>query len=734
MYRYDKVKYNDMVLSSFCEIEEIRLPVLPSRNVSTLDIASRDGVIFNGNKYENFEIEIDILIDCDTMDEQKDRLRCLRDCFDVNEPKPFFIDDNRFILAITSSGIDKEPVAFHSYTSTITLLCCEPYFYSTELKLATVEDIGDEKKILVENLGKRPVLPLITVGFATDAYFAQLELEETGQKILVGKYPTLSLPTVSQSTTVLRNTCETTSSWTQSSASIDSNRTVGGTLAVTSDGEGVMIGSLPSGDTTWKGSCYRQNLNSAVDEFKVRCTMRHHSAGINGDPSTNFVSNKQTETEEVISGSKTTYWKVIVSNLHYRTGASTSYKSLGKLSKGLKITDATTVSDSSGNKKRKWLKFTHNGSTVYCCREESGVTYVKKYTEDSTTTVTNTITTENMMVYSPTGKADYYTILRKSPTPESTALTTIKTGTIVRVISSKKHPYSWTNADGETETVYYYKLAKPYNGYEGYIRLTNLVTPENATIEYENSEDFDGADAKMGTCELYGFDANGSQLFSMRLYDDNAYYEHTRPEAKIGGKVVLKSDDAPEPISSNKASGNGEDVTISLGYRPSGQYGGWNEFYGEWILTKQKVNGKYNWTIEVNKIKNGNVIKTQRTTTLSSSDYPTNALSYIVIYIGTNDTLEKSSDMSICDVQVDQLNPSSETTGKNVTYFKAGDILDIDCENHRCYLNDEPCDYLVDIGSRYFEIPAGESEISVYSNDKDIYAGLIYREKWLGED
>lgn len=723
MYRYDNVKYNDILLSSFCEVEEVRVPLLPTRNVSTLEIASRDGVVFNGNKYESYTIEIDILIDCDTIEEQREKFRILKDCFDVDEPKPFFINEDKFILAITEDEIDKEPLGFHSYETTITLLCCEPYFYSTELKMVTM---NDDKTITVDNNGKRPIMPFISIGFSQPTYFAQLELEGTKQKILVGKYPVLSQVATAQSTRVLYDNCEQTSQWTQSSASIDSDRTVGGTLALTNSGQGVCIGSLPSGNTTWKGACYRQNLDHAVDEFTLKVNMSHNSSGKNGDPT--FPADKETIPGSTTTGSKSTFWKVVVTGLNVRSGASTKNKSIGTLSKGYKIKSATEVKDASGNKNLKWIKFTYNGQTAYCCREKSGTTYVKKYTEDGTTITSPTKTIENVMVTS--SKAYIW----KSAKHNGGAQCSIPVGEIVRVQTIPSYTDVFTDVKGETQTYVYYKLYNKYNGYAGYIRTTDVKKSSQITIEYEDKDSWNGADQKMGTVELYGFDVEGSILFRVRLYDDNAYYEHTRVEAKIGSKVVLKTSDTPAPKSDNKSSTSSDDTTVTLGYKLSGRYGDWNEFWGTWTVTRKKVDGKYVWNIQVQKRDGTTVLKTQRTSDLSSKDYPTNPLSYVVIYMGTNDTLEKSSNLAVTHVEVHELNTKESLENKNITYFKDGDILDIDCENHRCYLNNEPCDNLVDIGSRYFELPTGESNISVYSNDDKIYAGLIYREKWIGED
>lgn len=704
MNRYKNVKYNGFLLSDICDIEEIRLPILPSNTISTIDIVTRDGEVFNGKRYKSYVIEIDILIDCDTKDECNERLRELRDAFDVDEPKPFSINDDRFILAILQDAIEKEPVAFHSYTSTIKLLCPEPYFYSSEIKLAE----GEGKEVIVSNSGNRPVLPIIQVGFSTDAYFAQLELDSTGQRVLVGKYPKLNLPSVKKSTKVLYDECHTTSTWTTSNASIDSDRTVGGTLAMNKSGESVIIGSLPSGDTTWKGVCVRQNLEHSVDEFKLKAKIKHDSKGTNGDP-TVFDEDK----EEVLSGKITTFWEVTWSILNVRTGAGTSYKKLGSLKKGYKIKNGTET--------KGWIKFTYNGKDGYCSKK--GLT---KKVEDNRVTKTK----KNMMAYNDTG-GGYGTLLYAEPKHDAKKVCGIQTGEILQVISSKEYRDDYTKDDGKKYHMIFYKLAKKYNGYDGYVNVLNLLSAEDTTIEYDALEGVNTADDKTGILEIYGFDTNGVKLFCFGMYDDNKWYEYTYPKCVIGNRTVLKSPDAPAPKQKRTTTTGDGDKTVKLTNRLSGRHGDWNEFEGYLTISREKEENKYVWNVSVTKIKNGTT--TQEAKNLRYADLPTNPLSYIVLYMGTTGTLEKSSAMSLNHIEVQELNSKSNTEDKNIVYFKEGDILEIDCENHRCFLNDEPCDDLVDIGSRYFEVPAGESTINIHSNDDGIVAGVVYREKWLGE-
>ena len=425
-----------------------------------------------------------------------------------------------------------------------------------------------------------------------------------------------------------------------------------------SAGSGVMIGTAPSGDTTWKGVCVRQNLTKAVDEFKLSCYMHHNSTGKSGDPTAPKYKND--EGTIIISGGTTTYYQVTCNSLNVRAGAGTSYKKLGTLAKGYKI----------------------NGQYV-----------------------------------------------RAEAKKSSKALASIPIGECVRCII-----YAYTDPDSSSRK--YYKLAKKYNGVMGYVCVENLVKAGNVTYTYDDDEDIETSDDKMGIVELYGFDSNGSQLFCLGMYDDNAWYEYTYPKCKIGNRTVLQdTTKVPKPKTGTTISkdSNGN-ATVTVSNKLSGRLGDWNEYYGRWILTKEKINGQYVWTVEVQKIKDGVTLKTQKTTNIKYSDLPTEALSYVVLYIGVNDTsLEKASGMDFTDIKIDEINPKEEIADKNITYFKEGDILEIDCENHRCYLNDEACDDLVDIGSRYFNIATGENNIKINSNDDGIVAGVIYREKWLGD-
>lgn len=693
--KYKNTKYNDSYLEDICEIQDISEPLLTSRGIDTLDIKSVDGETYNGSKRNSYKIEITVLIDCDTQEEYNQKLKELKDIFDVDEPKAFFKDEDKFIYAITDDeiiGEDKE--ALYSREFKISLFCPQPYYYSKDIKVFENED-DNFNTVIVANEGRKPVFPLISIGFSKDAYFAQVELKSTGEKILIGKYPELSLSNKNVSTKVLYNPCESVSDFIDSLASIDSDRTGGGNLTVTSSGAGVCMSSPGTGETIWKGVSKRLNLSKEVDEFELSCNMSHNSTGVSGDPTT-----FKTDEETVTSGKKETYYKVTCSSLNVRAGAGTKYKRIGSLSKGHKITNGTVTNG--------WVKFTYNSKTGYCSTD-----YLTTIVEDNTvkTTKKNFVTLES-------------TPIRSSAARSSTRLAGIPTGTVVRCISSKKYK----DPDGQRD---YYKMDKAYNGKIGYVCVANLVEAGNAKIEYAEGEMKETADDKVGIIELYGFDVNGQRLFVLGMYDDNKWYEYTYPKCKIGSRVVLKDNTiVPDPKKIYKVSESDGDTTIKVTNQLSGRLGNWNEFWGTWTISRKKINGAYRWNVEIKKIKDGTITKTQKTLDIKYSDLPTEKLAYVVLYIGTTGAIEKSSGMALSHIECSEINPIAEIE-ENIAYFSEGDILEIDSDNTRnVYLNGIERNDLVDIGSRFFKLDVGEEEINVYSNDEEISTSIAIRQKY----
>ena len=86
--------------------------------------------------------------------------------------------------------------------------------------------------------------------------------------------------------------------------------------------------------------------------------------------------------------------------------------------------------------------------------------------------------------------------------------------------------------------------------------------------------------------------------------------------------------------------------------------------------------------------------------------------------------------MGLTDLTVRSINklPDKPTNQK---IFKAGDEVIIDCREHKVYSTGKDYMQYLDIGSEFFDVRDGISEIKCISDDKsiDIEASIV--EKWL---
>lgn len=688
------IKYDSKSLNNFGRVKEVKKNILPKRQLSTIDIESLNGEILNSSKYEALDIEITMVVTGSNKEEFRENILNIINIFNVSETKPLIIDDEKFCYCITNDGIEKEPFSNVGCFVVINLIALDPYFYSMENKVFDSEN----NKLIVVNEGGEKVLPYMSIGFSKNAHFLQLEHQESGKRILIGDYPKLSLISKEESTEIIRDTCEDTSGWVIAQAPIDSDRTVGGTLAMNEKGSGICIGSVPSGSTTWKGVCARKNFTKSLDEFHLRCCMHHNSTGKNGDPTLPIYTNP-----EVVGSIKETYYVVTASSLNYRSGPGTSYKKLGTLKKGFEIYGGTVT--------KGWLKFAYKNKTCYCFTK-----YLTKKVK-----VTGTIYEKNYVTYGV--KGDTGVIIRSKPKKSSAVVMTINLGEVVRC-NTKAYKDSVSG-------ITYYKLAKKYNGKTGYIATGSIIESGTATFEYNAEDDYKYADDKTGIVELYGFDENGSKLFSLGMYDDNEYYEYTYPKCNIGSRTVLKDNTkVPKPKSMTTTEDNG---SVKVTNYMSGKLGDWNDFYGDWNISRKKVDGNYIWEVSVTKIKDGVVKKTLKKVNIKYNDLPTSKLAYVALYMGTTGELSNSSAMDFTHIVVDEINPQANEE-ENIKYFKQGDILDIDFASGHAYINYEDRTDLIEVGSDFFEIETGTNNIKVISDDNEVSASAVIKEKWLGSD
>ena len=685
------LKYNGIDLTDMVKVRSVEIPSLPSIEHSSIDMFERNGNVFNGASVNNREIKIVFLIYPTKADKVYiDYDLCVDDvkrAFNVKEEHKLYCGaDNLYMWAVPTGDLIMTELSEGCCECEINLIAYDPYWYHTKTQCINNDD---KKRFVVDNEGDVDVYPVVKVGFTKDTTFFQLQNITAGGQLLIGGVPSKTGNVIKKDTKILNDNMENTSGWVTTTAPIDSDRAMGGTISVTSKGTGLMAGDFGSATdgATWHGACYKKTLSTSVEDFKVKVRMSHNSSGRNGDPYHPY----DNDTEPAISGTKSTYYKVTARvGLRLRKGASTSTAKLCTMPYGTKLT---------GSVSKGWLKTTYNGKTGYCYTG-----YLKKYVKDGTTTASqcNYVTNKG-------------TPIRASASKKAKNKKTIPAGKVIRVITSTKYPTSGTDKGK------FYKLAKKYEGVTGYVWIENLTKASNYEVEYEY--EVDTADDKTGIVEIYGFSANNVQLFRMGMYDDNEYYEFTYPRIhKNGSNFLIDKTVAPNPEKHTDY----EEGSKTVSYELSGKYGSWNEFYGELYI--QRIDNK--WYAYVTKIKDGEVVKKIKSKEVTDKDNKNEKLAYLVIYFGTSGDAEKASGMAINGIEVRTASKIDNTVEYNFQEFEAGDELVIDHSVPSVELNGVERNDLIDVGSRFFKIEPGENTLKIASDDTP-NVDILFKKKYL---
>lgn len=689
------IKYNDIDLTDIVKVREVEIPSLPTMEHSSIDVFERDGGIYNGLSYKTREIRLTFIIQPEDPNDYDMYVNDVKRAFYTKEEAQLYCgDESLYIWCVPVDDLIITELGTACAECEVNLVSYDPYWYSTKQNAV---NNNDAKRFTVTNESDVPAYPIINVGFTKDTTFFQIRNRDTNETVLIGGVPEKENNTIKKNTRVFKDTMETTSGWVSTSAPIDANRSTGGTLSVTSDGKGLMCGNFGSSSdgAVWHGACYKKSIDTPVKDFKVRIRMKHNSTGKNGDPSHPY----QNETTPPISGSKKTYYKVTArSGLNLRKSASTSSTKLLTIPYGTKLTGIVS---------KGWLKTTYNGKTGYCYAE-----YIKDVTSDSTVTSKerNYVTMKS-------------TAIRATASKKATNKKTIPAGTCIRCKYDTKYP---TTGKDDVKGKFF-ELAKPYDGTKGYVLIENLVQANEYEVDYE--PEIETADDKTGVVELYGFSANNVQLFKLSMVDDNEFYEFTYPLIRKNGEDFLKDKTiAPEPKKVTTYNGDTKKVQSIL----SGRYGSWTGsdgkgFYGELYI--ERINNK--WYAYVQKMKEGEPVKTIKSKTVTDKENQDEELSYIVIYFGTTGNAEKASGMAITDINVYTATKIEDNKEYNFQEFEAGDILTIDNSIPAVYLNDEERNDLIDVGSSFFPLEPGDNYIKVASDDDVPNIDILWNNKYL---
>lgn len=287
-----------------------------------------------------------------------------------------------------------------------------------------------------------------------------------------------------------------------------------------------------------------------------------------------------------------------------------------------------------------------------------------------------------------------------------------------------------------------------------------------SSVDGDSSLDGD----QMGRLEIYLFSASGVKIGKLVLRDSYTLYEYTIPEVFIGNTLILekeatlpkgkkvqqklyttytvKKGDTWSSIAkkhkmtaSSLASLNGKttssslsvgqklkvyDKTITKTVYPE-HVGDYNDMYGE--LTLQRIGTT--WYAEVCRITpSGSKYKIIKKTFYDKNNtFSQLPLSYVVLHFAQYDVNAVVQKMRVTDVKIFKNNTDQVIDVPSL--FTAGDELVVDLNESTVTLNGELFMNNVDVGSTFFPIPRGTTQVKVNTNDGSATFQADYTERFL---
>lgn len=220
---------------------------------------------------------------------------------------------------------------------------------------------------------------------------------------------------------------------------------------------------------------------------------------------------------------------------------------------------------------------------------------------------------------------------------------------------------------------------------------------------------------QMGRLEFNIMDESNNFLAGFTMRDSQSGYEYSIPEFWVGNTMVWEDEPkipAPKKVKQyNKSKKKYEYKTVYPTH-----VGKWNDFYGKIIIRKSGT--KFYFELQKIDSKGKVVAKATKTFYDKSNYYGSRKAKTTNIWFGAYKTNPPIGIMSATHVYFRKDYVADWKELPNL--FNAGDKLIIDCETSQVYLNEALFMDRVDVGSTFFEVVEGETEVKFYHSG---YAG-----------
>lgn len=127
------ISYDGVNLSDTFVIEDVSIPLLPTFEAVTQELAQRPGAYFSSRKVGTREVKVRLRLDAESrcpVDIFK-AWREFSDVFNKPDPRPLKLNDDKFVNALVIGDTEIESTAYYG-TVEVAFMCFDPFFYGQD--------------------------------------------------------------------------------------------------------------------------------------------------------------------------------------------------------------------------------------------------------------------------------------------------------------------------------------------------------------------------------------------------------------------------------------------------------------------------------------------------------------------------------------------------------------------------------------------------------------------------
>lgn len=259
------MNFNGTDLTTILKVNKITGRGLTEWEVGTLAVPNRDGLYYrNGSKRRKERIiNVDVTIMAKSMRDLRGKIDQLNNILDVDEPKPLIFSDepDKVYYAIPETPSNGDDGIDYINQSTIKFICPDPYKYGPEISLSFDTDV-----FTISNNGATEAKPVFDLEAKVPVTIAAIQ-NQLGEHVILGQPTTTTDTTYQKEVLVMRDTCSTTTGWTQ--AGYVDNGYIGGNIGVDNDAfiaETVGSAILPY---AWQGPSIKRSIGKSLQDFRL---------------------------------------------------------------------------------------------------------------------------------------------------------------------------------------------------------------------------------------------------------------------------------------------------------------------------------------------------------------------------------------------------------------------------------------------------------------------------------